>query len=247
MKLKVQLISDKGLVRNHNEDEALVCGYFYRDESFSGEFDTAVYSRFTAIVADGMGGTAGGEFASDLSLVSFDDFIRDLPDELSPVDVRERVEQWVESFQKEIIAKGIELPQFRDMGTTFVGMFCYEDHLYSINVGDSRLYRWREGKLMPFSIDHSMRNLKNDDSIPANLMYNCFGGGGGDAFADLADISTEWEVGDVWIICSDGLSDLVDDAKIESLVPLRSATSLVDAAKEAGGRDNITVVLIEII
>ena len=247
MKLKVEVISDKGLVREHNEDEALVCGDFYRDESFVGEFDTAIHSRFTALVADGMGGTAGGELASDMSLLSFDDFITDLPDDLSPIDFRDQVEAWVQQCHQEIITKGYELPQFCDMGTTLVGIFCYEDHLYSINVGDSRLYRFRNGQLKPFSVDHSMRNLKNDNSLPSNLMYNCFGGGDGEVFADIADISTEWESGDLWLVCSDGLSDLVTDQHIESLLPLRSASALVEAAKEAGGRDNITVILVQVV
>ena len=247
MRLKVEVISDKGLVRSHNEDEALVCSRFMRDESFVGEFDTNVHSRFTALVADGLGGQAGGELASDMALLSFDDFITDLPDDLSPVDFRERVEEWVQRCHSEIIGKGRELPQFGDMGTTLVGIFCYEDHLYSINVGDSRLYRFRGGQLMPFSVDHSMRNLKKDNTLPSNLMYNCFGGGGGAVFADIADISTEWAPGDIWLVCSDGLSDLVSDQQMESLLPLRSADALVSAAKEAGGRDNITVILVQVV
>jgi protein phosphatase len=100
-----------------------------------------------------------------------------------------------------------------------------------------------------------MRELHNDPTIASNLIYNCLGGGAPDAFADLTDITDRIFGDDRFIICSDGLSDMLTDEEIESVVKQalengkedNIAVELAEAAKSAGGRDNVSVLMLYII
>lgn len=242
--LNCQLASDMGCKRTNNEDMILLNGGLYRDETFKQEFELTPQSRFTAFVADGMGGHEGGEFASELAVQAFDSFITDLPAALSHEALAAEIKEWVNETHALITNKGIELPQFSDMGTTFVGMFGYEGGIYMINIGDSRLYRYRNGILKQLSADHSMRELTGNEDTPSNMIYNSLGGGA-TAFADFTELTGQLLDEDLFLICSDGLSDMLTDEQIEEeLQQNPSATGLVEAAKKAGGRDNISVVLL---
>lgn len=245
--LKCQLASDMGCVRTNNEDMILLNGGLYRDESYAENFEFTPESRFTAIVADGMGGYEGGEFASELATQAFDRFITDLPGDLSYEILSDEVKKWVSETHTLITNKGIELPQYEGMGTTFVGVFSYEGNIYLINIGDSRLYRYRNGILKQLSSDHSMRELTGDMSTPSNMIYNSLGGGQS-AFADLAELTGQLLDEDILLICSDGLSDMLTDEQIEEILSQDPAPlHLIEAAKAAGGRDNVSVILVKIV
>ena len=240
--IKAILCSDMGLVRQNNEDMILLNGELYRDESLTTEFNIDDNSRFTAIVADGMGGHEGGEFASELATQAFDEHLSSLPANLSSQQVIEQTKQWAVKTHDMINQKGIELPQYMGMGTTFVGMFSYEGKVFSINIGDSRLYRYRETILKQISQDHSMRNLTGDMTQKSNLIYNSLGAGES-VFADVEDMSDKILPDDQYIICSDGLSDMLSDDEIDSLLDNGGLTpELIDAAKRAGGKDNVSVI-----
>ena len=231
-----------GCVRQNNEDMILLNGELYRDESLTTEFSIDNLSRFAAIVADGMGGHEGGEFASELATQAFDDFLSSLPEGLTIEQVIAHTKQWAVDTHQMINRKGEEMPQYLGMGTTFVGMFSYDGRVYTINIGDSRLYRYRNTILKQMSEDHSMRNLTGDMNQQSNLIYNSLGAGES-VFADVDDVTEKILPDDYYIICSDGLSDMLTDEQIDAILDGGGAAQdLIDAAKQAGGKDNVSVI-----
>lgn len=247
MIISCNLISDVGLKRTNNEDIVLLNGDFYRDNAYQSTFTLNDNARMAAIVADGMGGHAGGEFASELAAQSFQTFVETLPATVDTATLHNLIKSWATDAHYMIKHKGEEMPQFYNMGTTFVGLLFYNGSVSWINIGDSRIYRFRDGILRQLSTDHSMREKKKDPTIPSNIIYNALGVGDS-VFADVEDITQKVIPGDKFIICSDGLSDMADDETIESVMENGgSAPELVAAAKEAGGKDNVSVIVVEII
>ena len=100
--------------------------------------------------------------------------------------------------------------------------------------------------LKQLSVDHSMRELTGDMSQPSNLIYNSLGAGG-KVFADVEEMTSQLISDDRFLICSDGLSDMLSDEEIASLlIGNADVEALVTAAKQAGGRDNISVILLTV-
>lgn len=246
MILQCQVASDVGCVRTNNEDIALLAGGLYRDAVDRFVAELQPHSRFVAIVADGMGGYEGGEIASEMAAKSFDSFFTSLPAGLSVDGLVARVKSWVTDMHATIINYGEEHREYAGLGTTMVGMFAYEGRIYRINVGDSRLYRYRNGILKQLSVDHSMRELTGDMSQPSNLIYNSLGAGG-KVFADVEEMTMQIIDDDRFLICSDGLSDMISDEEISSILADNAdVEALIAAAKQAGGRDNISVILLTV-
>ncbi|MDE6287388.1 MAG: protein phosphatase 2C domain-containing protein, partial [Muribaculaceae bacterium] len=246
MKIRYDVISDVGRVRSNNEDMALVFGAFVRDGADGSMVKMDSRPRFTALVADGMGGYGGGEIASELTLRSFDQFIVNLAPDLDDTEVRVRLNQWLDTHQNLIRAEQ-QKPGLEQMGTTLTGIFTYGDREYMINAGDSRVYRWRNNNLRQLSVDHSERERLNDPSVPSNLIYNAIGVP--DAFLTITDLTDRYPIvdGDTYVICSDGLCDMINDDAIASILENGGgARELVDAALEAGGKDNCTVIVLNI-
>lgn len=246
MKIRYEVVSDVGRARTNNEDMALVFGAFIRDGEAASTVRMDSRPRFTAIVADGMGGYGGGEIASEMTLKSFDQFFSNMPDDLNDTDVRVAVNNWLEAHQRLIEAEQTK-PGLEQMGTTVTGMFTYGDRTYMLNAGDSRVYRFRNGGLRQLSVDHSERERLGDPTVPSNLIYNAIGVPG--AFITLTLLDEKFPVvdGDRYIICSDGLSDMIDDDTIASILEEGGgAAQLVSAALEAGGHDNCTVIVLTV-
>lgn len=244
LKIGCALISDKGCVRENNEDMILLNGEFYRDEHAEYEFHTDDSSRMAAMVADGMGGHNGGEFASELALQSFDEFLTNLPPTQTGEQIVNAVKDWAMQAHAFILQKGQELPAYSGMGTTLVGMFFYEDKIFILNIGDSRLYRYRDHVLKQLTEDHSLRNLTHDMTISSNLIYNAMGAGN-TVFTDVVELSGKILGDDRYVICSDGLSDMLTDETIADILNRGgSAADLVNASKDAGGKDNVSVILL---
>ncbi len=244
MILAIDAISDTGCVREHNEDMVLAHGQFIRDDrvQFQMDIDSPVPAIFA--VADGVGGHNGGEFASELALLSLDEFVRRLPVGLSYDKLKGAFRDWVQTIHREIIQKGIDLPEFFNMGTTLVGLLFYENSLYWLNAGDSRLYRFRMGILSQVSSDHSMKKMF-DPAAPPNMICNSIGAGK-DVFIDFFEMPSLFD-GDLFLLCSDGLSDMLPDNVTESmLIASAGAEQLAEAAREAGGRDNISVLMLRV-
>ncbi|MDO4319632.1 MAG: protein phosphatase 2C domain-containing protein [Bacteroidales bacterium] len=245
MKIRYESISDVGRERSNNEDMALVFGAFIRDDAQSSMVPMQSRPRFTALVADGMGGYGGGEIASAMVLASFNEFLADLPDGLSPRETARAVREWLRGIQQAVLDKASADRELANMGTTLTGIFTYGQSDFMINAGDSRVYRWRYDTLRRLTVDHSERERTGDPLVPSNLIYNAIGVPG--AFIDVICLTDEMPMidGDVYVICSDGLCDMIDDDTIASILASGGgARGLVDAALDAGGRDNCTVIVL---
>lgn len=242
MKLKIQAVSDTGCVRDHNEDMALVGHERVRDGGTSLTVGVDSDTVLPVAVSDGMGGCAAGEVASEMVIDALDDFSDDLPTDLTVDELTDSLRRWAETTNRLVVMRG-EAADTRGMGTTLCGVFFYGPHILMYNAGDSRLYRLRNGILRQLTTDHSMRELTGREDFPSSAMYNCFGLEN-DFFIDIKDITANVLDDDVLLICSDGLNDMLSDEEIESLTP--DADVLAEAALNAGGKDNVTIVSIKI-
>lgn len=235
-------ISDVGCVRKNNEDMAYVAGKLIRDGKAKGVIELTETNPAVAFaVADGMGGYEGGEVASEIVCRSFSSFIKKgLPDDDN--EVIEDIKNWAVNANNLVLETGKLRPQLSEMGTTFVGMIIDVKSLWIINIGDSRCYRLRNGVLKQLSTDHSERERTGNPLAPSNLIYNYLGNYPEEFFSDISIY--EPLDGDSYLFCSDGLSDLVSDDIIEEY--FFKPEQLVEIAKEAGGRDNITIVTVKL-
>lgn len=235
-------ISDVGCVRKNNEDMAYVAGKLIRDGKAEGVIElTEAIPAVAFAVADGMGGYEGGEVASEIVCRSFSSFIKKgLPDDDN--EVIEDIKKWAVNVNNLVLETGKLRPQLSEMGTTFVGMIIDVKSLWIINIGDSRCYRLRNGVLKQLSTDHSERERTGNPLAPSNLIYNYLGNYPEEFFSDISIY--EPLDGDSYLFCSDGLSDLVSDDIIEEY--FFKPEQLVELAKEAGGRDNITIVTVKL-
>lgn len=229
-----------GCVRSNNEDMVLAYDKYVRGEAYQTEFMTENADRFVIAVADGMGGHKAGEVASADALTNLHYFVNDLPKGLSIGEFNEMMMEWLSSVNQIITSKGHVDPRLAEMGTTLVGVVFYNGRYYWMNCGDSRLYRFRQEKLTQLSTDHSLNNLKGEKRH-SNIITNCIGGGCKSPYLDLYEFTEDFLSGDVYLLCSDGLSDMVPDESIERLMQANtSANRLCEAAIEAGGYDNVS-------
>ncbi len=213
--------------------------------------DRALFSSSIAAVADGMGGHAGGEQAAALAI-----------GELSGVRgviSLDRLLKVAEAANRRIYEQAAD-PSLRGMGTTLVAASADPNSgaLNIVNVGDSRAYRLRDGALEQLTVDHSLvedlvrdGRLSREDAAShpqRNIVTRALG------ISSEVEVDTfrvEVETGDRYILCSDGLFNEVDDESIIGILhanadPKVAAEELVDEAVERGGRDNVTVVLVDV-
>ncbi len=237
MKLVFTGNTDVGCVRSANQDS------YYTDPE----------GRFF-IVADGMGGHAGGEEASRITVDIIKTYLEaNWEQQLNPQDFL----QSAITLANEAILEDQHLhPARRDMGTTVVILIFREDQPWYCHIGDSRLYRLRGAKLEQISSDHTWVaraiasgaiNSEEARTHPwRHMLMQCLGR------EDLENITAamvDFQPGDRLLICSDGLTEELTNERISSqLKGIRSCeqavSALIAAAKAKGGRDNITVVII---
>lgn len=244
--LDITSASRVGCVRSQNEDMILVDHRFVRNDSYQTRVILGHEDRFIMAVADGMGGHNRGDVASCDALKSLQFYFHDIPSNLSAGDFNEAIAGWLDSINNFVAAKGRADEQYKGMGTTLVGMVFYHGDFYSINCGDSRLYLFRDGQLTQLTTDHSLSNFLKLEKR-TNVITNCIGGGCTSSYIDMARMTSDVKVGDVYLLCSDGLSDMLDDRQIEQLFQVgTNADALCNAAIEAGGFDNISCCVITI-
>jgi protein phosphatase len=206
------------------------------------------------IVADGMGGHAGGEVASQIAV----DSIRECLEAYWEVETNPQklMQDVIDKANQAIINDQNANPIRSDMGTTIVILIFREDQAWFCHIGDSRLYRLRGAKLDQISDDHTwiaraiQTGVVNADEAKSHpwrhMLLQCLGR------EDLKGIvagEVEWQPGDRFLICSDGLTEeLSDDRIAHQLKSIRNcqqaAQALIESAKLRGGRDNITVVIV---
>ncbi|MDX6725203.1 MAG: family protein phosphatase, partial [Baekduia sp.] len=205
------------------------------------------------VLADGMGGAQAGEVASQTAVASF---TGGLPD--GPGSNEERLARLVAEANVTIHARAQSDDALAGMGTTLTAAYVGEHDLAIAHVGDSRLYVLRDGELEQLTDDHSLVgelvrrgqiSAEEAEDHPQRSIITRALGIEGDVVVD----HHTWPVrdGDVFVLCSDGLTGMVPDAKVAEIVRSApdlstAAQRLIVAANEAGGRDNITVVLFRV-
>lgn len=222
------------------------------------------------IVADGMGGHNAGEVASALCALSVENCMMaarsgPLPEELTadPRPLSAEARNLVAAVRKanaDVFEISRSHPEHAGMGTTVVASLVSRENgdFHVAHVGDSRCYRFRDGKLQQLTQDHSLIGeamaYKPDITeaelamFPKNVISRALGRG---EKVEI-DVRTEpLQAGDVYLLCSDGLSGMVNDAGIRGFLeqesdPTKVCQLLVDAANAAGGTDNVTVIVIRV-
>lgn len=245
IRLEITSTSQIGRVRSQNEDMVLVDTHFIRNSEFSTQASLNHNDRYLVAVADGMGGHNRGDVASNDVLRNLQYYFSDIPEKLNAGDFNEVMVEWLDSINNFVASKGRADEQFKGMGTTLVGLAYYYGDFYSMNCGDSRLYRFRQGELTQLTTDHSLNNMLGSEKH-TNIITNCIGGGCNSSYMDLVRISDIWP-DDVFLLCSDGLTDMLPDQEIARLLnDGADAMALGDAAVEAGGLDNVSCCVITI-
>lgn len=246
MKLKISSCSNVGRVRIHNEDMILVGDRFIRDADFTTEVDLGGTDRFIVALADGMGGHNSGDVASSDTLANLRFYFADLPVGLSVGDFNEAFYEWLLSVNKLIDSKGISDRRYYNMGTTLVTFAYYAGEFYWMNCGDSRVYRLHDAMLNQLSTDHSLNTLTGSKQH-SNIITNCIGGGCKTSFIDIVNCTSNVLSGDKFLLCSDGLTDMVGDPDVERLLNEgATAEDLCQAAISAGGYDNVSACIVTI-
>ena len=244
--LDISAASWTGRVRSQNEDMILVDNQFIRDDTYKTQIVLGREDRMMIAVADGMGGHNRGDIASNDTLRNLHYFFYDIPSCLNVSEFNEAMAGWLESINNYIASKGRADEQYKGMGTTLVCLAYYNNEFYSLNCGDSRLYRFRDHQLTQLTTDHSLSNLEGDEKR-SNIITNCIGGGSKSSFIDMVTMTNEIMPKDVYLLCTDGLTDMLSDKAISELLEGKAdANTLCSAAIEAGGIDNVSCCVITI-
>jgi PPM family protein phosphatase len=240
--------SEIGHARENNEDKF---DFYEPDEEPLLAARGSVY-----LVCDGMGGHNAGQIASELAAKQFLHAYYHLGG-----TAQEAARHAILQAHHYIAEMASKIPSRYGMGTTLTALILKQDEGILAHVGDSRCYRLREGVFEQLSRDHTLvaRLVEQGIITPEQAKYHPQRNvirqavGVADPSEPLEpDIETfALQAGDLYLLCSDGLTDMVDDAEIEAILrdepPTRAAWRLVDRALANGGRDNITVVLVQIL
>jgi protein phosphatase len=209
-----------------------------------------------AIVADGMGGHLAGETASRLAVETVRHELRTVHGELSVEQCKQAVRQAIFKANEKIYSLGSTQEQYRGMGTTIVVVLAHDEVFIVGHIGDSRVYRWKDGTIVQLTEDHTLVNelvksgqISVEDSWfhPHKHVLSRSLGTDETAEADIQHF--EWVRGETLLLCSDGLSNLVSDSLIAQTLAgdnnlEQKAERLIELALQAGGDDNVTVVLL---
>jgi protein phosphatase len=247
MKLEISATCDQGCVRPNNEDAVLVGTRLLRDEHWQGQLDSDEGTVLLVLaVADGMGGANAGEVASEMVLQGFRDGLLQLPAGLDDTTLKATLQALCMELHVLIQRRGLETPGLQGMGTTLTALVGYGQKLFLVHVGDSRAYRLRDGILSRLTRDHSLREMTNQTDAPSSVIMNSFGGGDS-FFADVELAGQSVFSGDLFLLCSDGVSDLLDSDELEALAGQpTSPWAILDCAKAKGGLDNLSYVLAQV-
>ena len=223
------------------------------------------------VVADGVGGQIAGEVASRLAVETVDDYFKNLK---RFSDINRHLEDAIVAANSSVYQASQENSQYRGMSTTMAITAIIDDRLYTAHVGDSRIYLFRNGKLRQISTDHTWAQEAIEAGLLTreqakthpnrNVIRRHLGGSpevevdhrlvlkdGQSAQENAANQGASLRIGDTLLICSDGLTDMISDESVHESIynhytDLSTATDeLIDKANEAGGRDNITVMLLQ--
>ncbi len=234
-------ITDIGVKRKMNQD------FVFCEQNQVGNLSNLF------IVADGMGGHKAGDFASRFSVEKVVEYIRSSK-LTSPIRI---FEEAIKNTNMLLLNEAKENPNLEGMGTTFVIATIMEDILYVGNIGDSRLYLIHDD-IKQITRDHSLveEMIKNGELTKSearfhpnkNIITRALGASG-EAIPDFFEVSLKNE--DIILMCSDGLSNMIDDTEIFETVSSRrdkiksAVRALIEKANEYGGKDNITAIVVK--
>jgi len=229
-------LTDRGRKRPSNED------------AFGYSIEHGVY-----VVCDGMGGAAAGEVASSVAVAEVMQLLTNRPGTNPlPADA----EQAVAAANEAIFSRSQRSEKLSGMGTTLVALLAEERHAWMLNVGDSRGYRLRNSNQEQITLDHSLveeqmrlGQMSEEEALRSPLKNVITRALGTQSVVTPDVFELESEPGDLFLLCTDGLTRELSDSLLESLLrldlPLESLCSrLVAAANQAGGHDNITCLLV---
>jgi protein phosphatase len=250
--LEVATATDSGMVRTHNEDSIIV-------DAASG----------FVVLADGMGGYNAGEVASGIATAMLGTSLKQVLDGAEPGRIEPESSETlaVKILREQIAGANASIyqaaksqPQYAGMGTTLVVGLFYDNYLSVAHIGDSRLYRLRQDEFRQITRDHSLLQEQIDSGMITeemarlsqnkNLVTRALGI---DPEVEPEIHTYEVEAGDVYLLCSDGLSDMVEDDEIHLTVSSLQANvqlasqQLVQMANDNGGRDNVSVILVRVL
>lgn len=241
--------TDVGCIRSNNED-------------FVGHDDAVGL----AVLADGMGGHRAGEVASAMAVGTIISELSSALRELEPGQINadtgntrdgELIQQAIEKANLAIHDTAARSPAYEGMGTTVVVAAFYNDRVSMAHVGDSRLYRLRDSVLEQITTDHSLSHeliakgyFQNAEEVAAAGLKNAITRALGLDAGVQVDLKEDAVLpDDIYLLCSDGLTDMVADPEIQSIVAShganlpQAAERLIAVAKQNGGKDNISVIL----
>ncbi len=238
--LQISARTDVGCVRSHNEDSIAW-------DSTAG----------WALLADGMGGHNAGEVASALAVEVLRPLLGEVPEDSLEQEVA--LHNAVADANSAILQRSTERPSYRGMGTTLALVQFRDNNVMVGHVGDSRVYRLRGGSLQALTADHSllvelvrdglMSETEAREAVGKNVITRALGI---ETIVDLEVSSHDIAGGDIYLLCSDGLSDLVCEELMARILEAgrdnleQAADQLVAEAKRSGGNDNISVILVRV-
>lgn len=247
-KIEIKGLTDVGCVRDHNEDA----------------ISTSETLGLT-VLADGMGGHRGGEVASAITISTI---LETLTKRLKKIKDSATDEESGYSLESIAVHESVALAnssvfdassknsQYRGMGTTVVVLLFYDDRFTVAHVGDSRLYRLRDGILEQITRDHSLmqelidRGFYTPEQARKSLNKNLVTRAIGIEKSVQIDIQEDvTQTGDIYMLCSDGVTDMIEDELIHDILKANSnnlekaASEIIRESNEHGGKDNISVIL----
>ena len=251
MKLEYIGLTDKGRVRDHNEDSYLANGRIFTSLNRGGEESITKIEDFDSplifAVADGMGGHEGGEVASNMALELLKEKLVSLPEESTIEFIRSTFQE----IHLEVLRMGREMDK-NGMGTTLTGCIFWKTKFYVFNIGDSRVYRFRGDYIAQLTRDHSLREETGDETLQKNIITSCIGGGIEEIRIDVTDFSSKIAEGDLFFLMSDGIVDSLTDDDLEISFQTKDRSlgdtlrEVLELSLEKGSTDNVTGILIRI-
>jgi protein phosphatase len=267
VRIDIAGLSDTGRRRENNEDHfAVVRRRRTRQVLFTnvpkeslGDVHEDAYSM---VIADGMGGASFGELASRLVIETAGEMgLRELkwPHKMNHQEASEtleKIETYIQLLHESLLERTRRNPELEGMGTTFTVAYTVGPEAFIGHAGDSRAYLWRDGGLRRLTRDHTLAQTILDAGLTAydanqmrymsRVLTNCLGAQDGPVHADVVHFKLHHD--DRLLLCTDGLTDLVEDPLIAEILGDHRAASdscrtLVDLALERGGHDNITVIV----
>ncbi|MFZ2631430.1 MAG: PP2C family serine/threonine-protein phosphatase [Desulfosalsimonadaceae bacterium] len=250
--MKYYSFTDIGLKRTKNED-----AYAVYDSAACCSEGAGRMSLF--VVADGIGGHSCGEVASNLACKELKLLFDDPGSGSDPGWFVERIEILIHAIDKHIRKEGEENPACEDMGTTLSALLLTEDFGVLAHVGDSRIYRLRNGVLSQLTSDHTFTQemVEDGDLSPESAAIHPLRSvltravGAGEPLETVDTGILELIPGDCFLISSDGLHDMISKEEIENILkthadPKHSGNELLQKALKGGGKDNITGIIIHL-